>query len=40
MNYKGGDEGFETDSAMTGTFNFGVTDTGAANFAVNLSAAP
>ena len=41
MNYKGGDEGFETDSAQTGTFNFGVTDTGTvANLAVNLSAAP
>jgi hypothetical protein len=37
MNYKGGNESFGTDDVAGGEFNFGVTDTGAANLAVNIS---
>lgn len=37
MNYKGGTEGFATDDPQAVTFDFGVTDTGAANLSVNLS---
>lgn len=39
MNYKGGTESFNTDDPISGDFNFGVTDTGAANLSVNLAAA-
>lgn len=38
MNYKGGNESFNTDDPMSGDFNFGVTDTGSTNLAVNISA--
>jgi hypothetical protein len=37
MNYKGGNESFGTDDVAGGEFNFGVTDTGATNLAVNIS---
>lgn len=37
MNYKGGTEGFSTDDPQSVSFDFGVTDTGAANLSVNLS---
>lgn len=38
MNYKGGSEGFATDDPQSGTFDFGVTDTGSAvNLSVNIS---
>lgn len=40
MNYKGGNESFGTDDVAGGEFNFGVTDTGAANLAVNIADAP
>lgn len=40
MNYKGGSESFNTDDPQSGEFNFGVTDTGATQPAVNLSDAP
>lgn len=39
VNYKGGSEGFGTDDAASGEFTFGVTDTGAANLSVNVTAA-
>ena len=40
MNYKGGNEAFGTDDTSSGEFNFGVTNTGAANLAINLTDAP
>lgn len=40
MNYKGGNESFGTDDVAGGEFNFGVTNTGAANLAINLADAP
>lgn len=40
MNYKGGSESFNTDDPQSGEFNFGVTDTGTTQLAVNLTAAP
>lgn len=40
MNYKGGNEAFGTDDTAGGEFNFGVTNTGAANLAVNVGDAP
>ena len=40
MNYKGGNESFGTDDVAGGEFNFGVTDTGDVNLAVNIADAP
>ena len=40
MNYKGGNESFGTDDVAGGEFNFGVTDTGDTNLAVNVTDAP
>jgi hypothetical protein len=40
MNYKGGNESFGTDDVAGGEFNFGVTNTGSSNLAINLADAP
>ncbi len=40
MNYKGGNESFGTDDVAGGEFNFGVTNTGASNLAINVDDAP